>query len=92
MAAHKSRTLPPLRVSEKLRDDVESVLVPGESLSAFVTDAVSRSVDFRKVQGEFLARGLASAEHARTTGDYVPADKVIAGLRKRLKRAQRTRK
>jgi len=92
MAAYKSRTLPPLRVSEKLRADVESVLVTGESLSAFVTDAVSRSIDFRKAQSEFLARGLASAERSRATGDYVPADKVVAGLRKRLHRTRRTRK
>lgn len=92
MAEHKSRTLPPLRVSEKLRADVESVLVAGETLSAFVTDAVSRGVDFRKVQKEFLARGLASAERSRTTGDYVPADKALAGLRKRLRRTPRTRK
>jgi len=92
MTAYKSRTLPPLRVSEKLRADVESVLMAGESLSAFVTDAVSRSIDFRRVQSEFLARGIASAERARKTGEYVPADKVLAGLRKRLHRAKRTRK
>ena len=92
MAAYKSRTLPPLRVSEKLRADVESVLVAGESLSAFVTDAVSRGVDFRKVHKEFLARGLASAERSRTTGDYVSADNVLAGLRKRLRSAHRSRK
>jgi hypothetical protein len=92
MAEYKSRTLPPLRVSEKLRADVESVLVAGESLSAFVTDADSRSVDFRKVHKEFLARGLASAERSRETGDYVPAHKALAGLSKRLRRTQRTRK
>jgi len=41
----KSRTIPPLRVSEQLRADVESVLEPGETLSAFLMDAVSRSID-----------------------------------------------
>ena len=47
MADVKSRTIPSLRVSEQLRTDVENVLAPGESLSAFVMDAVSRSIDFR---------------------------------------------
>src|ERR1700689_2272432 len=64
MAATKSRTIPPLRVSEQLRADAEGVLGPGETLSAFVMDAVSRSIDFRKTQLEFLARGMASAERA----------------------------
>ena len=87
----KSRTIPPLRVSEQLRADAEGVLGPGETLSAFVMDAVSRSIDFRKTQLDFLARGMASAERARSVGGYVPAAKAVARLRKRLARAQRTR-
>lgn len=89
MSSAKSRTIPPLRVSEQLRADAESVLVPGETLSAFVMDAVSRTIDFRKSQLDFLARGMASAERARTEGGYVPADKVIAALRKRLTTVRR---
>jgi predicted transcriptional regulator len=92
MPTSRSRTLPPLRVSEQLRGDAESVLAPGETLSAFVRDAVSRSIDFRKSQQDFLARGLASAARSRATGNYVPAEKVLAGLRKRLERAQRARR
>jgi hypothetical protein len=88
----KSRTIPPLRVSEQLRTDAESVLAPGETLSAFVMDAVSRTIDFRKSQQDFLARGMASAELARTKGGYVPADKTIARLRRRLASARRARK
>lgn len=91
MTGVKSRTIPPLRVSEKLRADAEGVLGPGETLSAFVMDAVSRSIDFRKTQLDFLARGMASAERARSVGGYVPAEKAVARLRKRLARAQRTR-
>jgi hypothetical protein len=89
MSSAKSRTIPPLRVSEQLRADAESVLAPGETLSAFVMDAVSRTIDFRKSQLDFLARGMTSAERARIEGGYVPADKVVAGLRKRLANAQR---
>lgn len=92
MSSVKSRTIPPLRVSEELRADVESVLAPGETLSAFVMDAVSRTIDFRKSQLDFLARGIAGAERARAKEDYVPANKAIAGLRRRLANAQRIRK
>jgi len=89
MADTKSRTLPPLRVSEQLRTAAESVLAPGETLSAFVMDAVSRSIEFRQSQSAFLARGQASAHKARTTGRNVSADKTLARLRTRLKRAQK---
>jgi hypothetical protein len=89
MSSVKSRTIPPLRVSEQLRADAESVLAPGETLSAFVMDAVSRAIDFRKSQLDFLARGMASAERARAEGGYVSANRGIAGLRKRLTRARR---
>lgn len=89
MSAGRSRTLPPLRVSEKMRADAESVLTPGETLSAFVMDAVSRSIDFRKSQQDFVARGLASADRARVSGRYVSASKVLTGRRRRLVRARR---
>jgi predicted transcriptional regulator len=92
VALTKSRTLPPLRVSERLRADAESVLAPGESLSAFVMDAVSRSIEFRQSQQDFLSRGMASAARARPTGSYVGAHKVLAQLRTRLKRTQRAKK
>jgi hypothetical protein len=92
MPSRKSRTLPPLRVSEQLRTDAESVLAPGETLSAFVMDAVSRTIDFRKSQRDFLARGMASTERARTEGGYVTGDKMIARLRRRLADTQRARK
>jgi hypothetical protein len=92
MSDAKSRTIPPLRVSEQLRADAESVLGPGESLSAFVMDAVTRAIDFRKSQMEFLARGMASAQDARNSGGYVSSAQAVSALRKRLASAQRTRK
>ena len=77
MASAKSRTIPPLRVSEQLRADAESVLGPGETLSAFVMDAVSLSIDYRKTQLDFLARGMASAER----GELKPAAQVLDEMR-----------
>ena len=43
----KSSTLPPLRVSPELRADAEAVLAPGESLSSFVHEAVTRTIEYR---------------------------------------------
>jgi hypothetical protein len=42
-----------------------------------------------KTLKDFLSRGMASAEEARSIGTYVPAKKVLAELRKRLERARR---
>jgi len=44
----RSCALPPLRVSPELRADAEAVLAPGESLSSFVHDAVTRTIEYRK--------------------------------------------
>jgi hypothetical protein len=80
----KTSTLPPLRVSPELRADAEAVLAPGESLSSFVHDAVTRTIEYRKVQREFVERGLASAAKARRSGRYVSSDAALKILRRQL--------
>ncbi len=80
----KTSTLPPLRVSPELRADAEAVLAPGESLSSFVHDAVTRTIEYRKFQQEFVERGLASAAKARRTGRYVSRDAALKTLRRQL--------
>lgn len=84
----KSSTLPPLRVSPELRAEAEAVLAPGESLSAFVHDAVMRTIEFRRSQQQFIARGLASAEDARRTGRFVSRDAAAKTLRRQIERAR----
>ncbi len=86
MNVTKSASLPPLRVAPELRKSAESVLTEGETLSAFVEESVRLNVERRRAEQDFVARGLASAERARQTGQYVSADVVIEGLRKRLAR------
>lgn len=85
----KSSTIPPLRVSATLRKQAESVLREGETLSGFVLDALTRSVETRRAQEAFLARGLASAARASASGRYVPASRVLGKLRRRLAAARR---
>ena len=70
----KTATIPSVRVEPEFRAEVESVLAEGESLSEFVEASVRAGVERRRVQAEFIARGLRSRDEARRTGDYVEAD------------------
>lgn len=85
----KTTTLPPLRVTREFRASAEAILDEGETLSSFVLEAVTRSIEQRRAQKAFIARGLASREKARRTGQYVPAGTVMRKLRGRLAKAKR---
>jgi hypothetical protein len=80
----KSATLPSLRVDPELRAAAESVLEEGETLSAFMEDSLRRHVHYRRTQAEFIARGLASREEAKRTGEYYSAEFVLAELKEML--------
>jgi len=84
----KTSSLPPLRVSPELRAEAEAVLAPGESLSSFVHDAVTRTIEFRRSQQEFVERGLASAAKARRTGRYASSGVALRTLRRQLEHAR----
>ena len=85
----KTTTIPPLRVSPDLRKEAEAVLEEGETLSGFMLDAVTRSIEYRKTRQEFIARGLRSAAKARKSGRYVSADRVLDKLERRLAKAKK---
>jgi hypothetical protein len=84
----KSTTIPSIRVEPDFRAEVEAVLAEGETLSQFVEASVRASVERRRMQAEFIARGLRSRDAARRTGDYVDADEVIDGLQRKLDAAR----
>jgi predicted transcriptional regulator len=86
----KSASFPPLRVEPALRRAAERVLREGESLSAFVEEAVRRGVEWRQVEDAFIARGLASEAEARESGRFVTASSVLKKLEKRLARSRRS--
>jgi predicted transcriptional regulator len=79
-----TESLPSVPVEPEFLAKVESVLAEGESVAEFVEAAVRASVERRRVQSEFVARGLRSRDEAKRTGDYVDADDVVAGLQDRL--------
>ena len=84
----KTSTLPSLRVEPELRSAAESVLQAGETLSAFIETSVREAVERRRIRGDFIARGLASREQARATGEYFAADAVHAELAQMLDKAR----
>jgi hypothetical protein len=82
-------TSPSLRVSPELLKQAEKVLEDGETLSGFVLDLLTRSIELRKSRQEFIARGMSSAARAKKTGKYILAEKVIRKLAGRLAKAKR---
>jgi len=85
----KSATIPPLRVTPKLRQDAESVLREGESLSSFAEEALLKQIERRKMQREFIDRGLAAAESARAAVQYASTDEVMDSLQSILEESRR---
>ena len=84
----KTAKLPSIQVDPEFRAEVESVLSKGESLSAFVEGAIRAGVERRRTQAEFIARGLRSRDDARSTGEYVEADALLAKLQGKLDAAR----
>ena len=80
----KTATFPSLRVEAGLRADAESVLREGETLTSLIEAAVRETIHRRRVQEEFMARGLRSLEHAKGTGSYHDAAEVTDELQRRL--------
>jgi len=84
----KTATIPSLRVAPELRAAAESVLQKGESLSSFVEDAIRTGIERRRMQSEFIARGIASREDAKRSGEYFSADSVLKDLDRMLAKAE----
>ena len=80
----KSASFPSLRVEPELRQAAEAVLREGESLSNFMEQSLRDQVTRRRLQHEFMARGLASRDEARRTREYFDAPSVHAELRAML--------
>lgn len=80
----KSAVIPQIRVEPELREELESVLKEGETLSQFVEATVRNAIAFRRVQSEFHARALAASKEYHRTGVSIPVDKVIDGLQSKL--------
>lgn len=76
----KTATLPPIRIEPAAREKIESVLKDGETLSAFVENAVLREANYRSIETEFLTRGRASLDKARASGETVSVESAMGKL------------
>ena len=80
----KSSSFPSLRVEPKLREAAESVLRDGETLTSLIETSVLETIRRRRLQEEFIVRGLRSREDAERTGVYHSAASVHSELQQRL--------
>lgn len=79
-ARMKTAVIPQVRVEPELRADLDSVLLPGETLTDFVEASVRRAVEFRRVQTDFATRCEASLAEYERTGISVPSDVALSKL------------
>ena len=80
----KTSPFPSLRVEPELREAAESVLRDGEILTSLIEPSVRETIQRRRAQEEFIARGLRSREDAERTGTYHTAESVHSELQQRL--------
>ena len=84
----KTASFPSLRAAPELRQAAEDVLQQGESLSSFIEQSLRAQIAHRRLQQEFIARGLLARDEARVTGEYFDSDAVLGELDDRLSRAE----
>ena len=82
--SNEDAQLPPVRVEPAVRQEIESVLRQGETLSQFVETAAIQAAQWRRSQQEFLARGRASLERASASGKYYSAQEALDAMQARL--------
>lgn len=80
----KTAVIPQVRVEPELRAALDSVLLPGETLTDFVAASVRRAVEFRRVQTDFAARCDASLAAYERTGVSILSDVVLSKLESKI--------
>ena len=80
----KTSSFPSLRVEPELREAAESVLRDGETLTSLIETSVRETIQRRRAQEEFIARGLRSREDAERTRIHHTAESVHSELQQRL--------
>jgi hypothetical protein len=86
----KTATLPAVRVAPEVREQAMAVLEKDETLSMFIASSLRQAIAFRESEREFLARGIASAAHAKATGITFSAEESLGRLRDMLEAKKRS--
>ena len=85
----KTATLPPLRVEQSVRKEIERLLAPGETLSTFLEEAIHQSIERRAADAAFAERALSSRAASQQSGSYHSAASVLRELKTLTKAARR---
>jgi len=80
----KTSSFPSLRVEPELRKAAEEVLRDGETLSSLIEASVREAIQRRRVNDDFIARGLRARMNVERTGVSHPAEAVHSELQRRL--------
>lgn len=84
----KTATIPAIRVEPEFRAEIEASLSEDETVSQFVEKSVRDQIERRRLQSEFIARGLRSRDDAQRSGVYVDAEVVLGKLERKLEAAR----
>lgn len=88
----KAATIPPIRIESAFAEEIEQSLGKGETMEAFVKNAVRAEVTRRRDQSEFVRRGLAAIARSEAAGDWIPAETVIAKMEAKVAAARARQK
>jgi len=86
--AMKTATIASVRVAPAFRAEVVSVLAERESLGEFVEASMRATVQRRRAQAEFVARGRRSRDDALRAGDYIFAEDALSKRQRKLDTAR----
>jgi len=76
----KTAVIPQVRVEPELRAEIDSVLMPGETLAEFIESSLRRAIGSRRAQTNFAARCDASLAAQERPGASIPSDVVLSKL------------
>jgi len=78
--AMKTAVTPEVSVEPGWRDGLDSVLLPGETLTEVVEASVRRAIELQRAQTDFTARCDATLAEYASTGTSIPSDAVLSKL------------
>ena len=80
----KSAVLPSVRVERALRNDAESVLDEGETLSDFIATCVRGGVAWRRAQDAFVARARNAIDRSDRESHGISPEDLLSRMDERL--------
>ena len=84
----KTATLPPVRITPDLRNKLSNVLREGETVSAFVNEAVRQQIEQRDADRGWLSQAWAAHAQMQATGVHETPEALMADLRASLAAAK----